>query len=105
SFFVIATQSVKSNLLREMDFTRNKTMANMYLIDVQEDQRDGVEKLIQSHTGKTFALIPTLRTRIYAINGKVLDPQSEEFKKDRHRLAFEYTITYLPRLEAVEKVT
>lgn len=105
SFFVIATQSVKTNLLREMDFTRNKTMPNMYLIDVQEDQRNGVEKLIQSYTGKQFELIPTLRTRIYAINGKVLDPQSDAFKKDRHRLAFEYTITYRPRLEPIETIT
>lgn len=105
AFFVIATQAVKDNLLREMDFGRNTTMPNMYLIDIQKDQREGVEKIIRDYTGKQFDFIPTLRARIYAVNGKALDPESKEFKKDRRRLAFEYTITYRQRLESTETVT
>lgn len=104
AFFVIATQAVKDNLLREMDFGRNKTMPNMYLIDVQTDQRAGVEKIIHDYTGKDFEFIPTLRARIYAVNGKPLDPESPEFKKDRRRLAFEYTITYRSHLEPTETI-
>jgi putative ABC transport system permease protein len=104
SFFIIAIHSLQSNLLREMDFSRRANMANMYLIDIQSDQRSGVERITKEATGQTVQLVPTVRARIVAINGKSLDPENEEYKKDRQRLGFEYTVTYRNYLEPTESI-
>ncbi len=104
SFFIIATQAMQSNLLREMDFQRRTNLPNMYLIDIQSDQKEGVEKIIKEATNQKPLLIPTVRARISAINGKTIDPESEQYKKDRGRLGFEYTITYRGKLDETESV-
>ena len=103
-FFIIAIHSLQSNLLREMDFSSRANMANMYLIDIQSDQRAGVEKIVREATGQTAQLVPTVRARIVAINGKTIDPESEEYKKDRQRLGFEYTVTHRNYLEPTETI-
>lgn len=102
-FFIIATQSLRSNLLRELDFEHRGKMPNLYLIDIQSDQQRGVRDLIRNETGERVELIPTVRARIYAINGKTLDLENAN-KKDRGRLGFEYTLTYRAHLESNETV-
>ncbi len=104
SFFIIAIHTMQSNLLSELDFTRRSNMPNMYLIDVQTDQREGVARIVKEANGETAQLIPTVRARIAAINGRELDPESESYKKDRRRLGFEYTMTYRPSMEPNETV-
>jgi putative ABC transport system permease protein len=76
----------------------------MYLIDIQGDQKAGVETIVKKATAEEPLLLPTLRARIAAINGKQVDPESEEYKKDRDRLGFEYTITYRSKLDETEKI-
>ena len=104
SFFILGVAALQSNLLRELDFSSRANMANMYLIDIQKDQRNGVEQIIEQATGKKTPLIPTIRSRIVAINGKELDPESERYQKDRQRLAFEYSMTYRDYLDPTETV-
>ncbi|MCI0413090.1 FtsX-like permease family protein [bacterium] len=104
SFFIIATQAMQSNLLREMDFQKRTNLPNMYLIDIQSDQKEGVEKIIRNATNQKPLLLPTVRARISAINGKNIDPESEAYKKDRGRLGFEYTLTYRGKLDETESI-
>ena len=104
SFFIIATQSLQSNLLNEMDFQKRTNLPNMYLIDIQSDQKDGVETIVQKEIGIKPQILPTVRARIAAINGKKIDTESEEYKKDRGRLGFEYTITYRGTLDETESI-
>ncbi len=105
AFFIITTQSLQSNLLREMDFQSRENLPNMYLIDIQSDQKDGVERIIRETTNEKPLILPTVRARIAAINGRVVDPESDEYKKDRGRLGFEYTLTYRDTLDETETVT
>ena len=104
SFFIIATQALQSNLLREMDFQKRTNLPNMYLIDIQSDQKEGVEKMINEATKQKALVVPTVRARISAINGKNIDPESEDYKKDRERLGFEYTLTYRGKLDETESI-
>ena len=104
SFFIIAVQSMQSNLLRDLSLDERKNMANMYLIDIQKDQKEAVGQLLhQKITGK-IELVPTLRMRIFAVNGKEVDLESPEYRKDRDRLGHEYTVTYRDRMEPNETV-
>jgi putative ABC transport system permease protein len=104
AFFIVAVYSLQANLLEEMDLTRRTNVPDMYLIDIQQDQKDGVAGIVKSATGQDLQLIPTVRARIVAINGKEINPESKEYKRDRGRLGFEYTLTYRPVLDVSESI-
>ena len=104
AFLVVAVQSVQSNLVDEFDLTRRGNLANAYLMDVQKDQVEGVNGIVTETTGKSAELIPTLRARIVAINGREIDPDAPELRRERGRLGREYVVTYRPRLEYNETV-
>lgn len=102
AFVVMAIQSLQTNLLNEIDLSRRTQLPNMFLIDIQTDQKQGVEKLIEEATGVRPELIPTVRARIYAINGREVDLDQPEQREQRGRLGREYVVTYRPHLESNE---
>ncbi|HWP42998.1 MAG TPA: FtsX-like permease family protein, partial [Blastocatellia bacterium] len=103
-FLIISIQSVESNLLREFDLGRQGNLPNLFLIDIQRDQREGVERIIKEETGEQVTLIPTVRARIVAINGKEVDLDRDEMRRDRGRLGREYVTTYRSHLEENETI-
>ena len=103
-FLVIAIQSLQSNLVREFDFDRRSNLPNMFLIDIQKDQVEGVANLIQQTTGEHPTLIPTVRARIAAVNGRDIDLEQSEMRRDRGRLGREYVVTYRSVLESNETI-
>ena len=104
AFLVIATQSLQQNLVREFDPAARGQLPNMFLIDVQKEQREGVEELITRTTGERPTLVPTVRTRIAAINGRSIDINDRERRAERGMLGREYVVTYRPQLEANEEI-
>jgi putative ABC transport system permease protein len=104
AFVVMAIHSLQTNLLNEIDLARRTNLPNMFLIDIQPDQKQGVEKLIEAATGVRPELIPTVRARIFAINGREIDLEGREMRQERGRLGREYVVTYRPRLEANETI-
>jgi putative ABC transport system permease protein len=104
AFLVIATQSLQQNLVREFDPASRAALPNMFLIDVQTDQKAGVEALVEQATGERPTLVPTVRTRLAAINGQSIDVDDKERRAQRGMLAREYVVTYRPQLEANETI-
>jgi putative ABC transport system permease protein len=104
AFLVIAVQALQTNLLDEFDISRRGNLPNMYLLDVQKDQVEGVRRLVAEATGAEAELIPTLRARIVAVNGREIDLDAPELKRERGRLGREYVVTYRPRLEYNETI-
>lgn len=103
-FLVISTQSLQANLISEFDLGRNGNIPNMFLIDVQKDQAQGLSDLVTQLTGNRPLLVPTVRLRVVGINGKEIDFNEPEMKRERNRLSREYVVTYRPELESNEKV-
>jgi len=103
-FLVITIQSLQSNLVREFDLNRRGNIPNMFLVDVQKDQEAGVSDLVQSATGERPLLVPTIRTRIVAINGSEVNFDNADMKRERGRLGREYVVTYRPLLAENEKL-
>ena len=103
-FLVLAIQSLQANLLREFAQLQRNNLPNMYLIDIQKDQAEGVAKLIEQATGEPPELIPTVRARIFAVDGQVVDLERGEMRTSRGRVGREYVVTYRPTLEANEKI-
>ncbi|HYO92732.1 MAG TPA: ABC transporter permease, partial [Pyrinomonadaceae bacterium] len=100
AFVVMAIHSLQTNLLDEIDLARRTNLPNMFLIDIQPNQKQGVENIVEAATGVRPELIPTVRARIFAINGREVDLEQREMRQDRGRLGREYVVTYRPRLES-----
>ncbi len=103
-FLIVATRSIQTNLLYEFDFGRQSQFPNLFLIDVQKDQRQGVEELVARETGQRINLIPTVRMRMVEINGREIDFEQSEMRRERGRLGREYVVTYRPNLEENEDI-
>ncbi|MDQ3650938.1 MAG: ABC transporter permease [Acidobacteriota bacterium] len=103
-FLVLVIQSLQVNLMNDFNLARRDNLPNMFLIDIQKDQQAGVAKLVEETAGVRPTLVPTVRTRIYAINGRVVDLNSGEMREQRGMLGREYVVTYRPQLEANEKI-
>ena len=70
----------------------------MVLVDVQKDQRMGVEELVERETGEKPTLVPTVRARMMAINGVEIDLDKTPAGRERGRLGREYVATYRSEL-------
>jgi putative ABC transport system permease protein len=104
AFLVLSIQSLQKNLIREFDLTRQGNLPNMFLIDIQKDQKERVEQLVEQSTGERPTLIPTIRARIAELNGQKVDFEQDEMKRERGRLGREYVVTYRPKLESNETI-
>jgi putative ABC transport system permease protein len=104
AFVVMSIQSLQANLLAEIDLSRRTSLPSMFLIDIQPDQKQGVENLVEQATGARPELIPTTRARIFAINGREVDLEEPGQRQERGRLGREYVVTYRPALEANESI-
>ena len=103
-FAVLSVQSLQANFLHELDRGRTGDLPDMFLIDIQTDQRQGVSDLVTQTMGSPPILVPTVRTRIVAIDGKDIDLNETEMKRERGRLGREYVVTYRPNLESNETI-
>jgi putative ABC transport system permease protein len=104
SFFVIGVRALQMNLIDEFSVTLDRAGADMFLIDIQQDQLDGVRELVKSRAGVDPRLIPVLRARVTAVSGKANNLDSVSDVRARGGLSREFVITYRNHLEPNEKL-
>ncbi len=102
SFFVLGVRALQSNLLSQFSVQLDQSGADMFLVDIQHDQVDGVRQFVEQH-GVEPRLIPVLRARVTGVRGA--DTNLENYADVRGRsLGREYVITYRNHLEQNESV-
>jgi putative ABC transport system permease protein len=76
----------------------------MFLLDIQQEQRDGVTVLMDAQNGDAPAplLIPVLRARVVGVRGQNVNLESYEDVRGRGNLGREFTVTYRAALNANE---
>ncbi len=104
-FFLVGSFGVRATLLQTIDTRRSADLPDMYLADVQQDQRDAVIAVVRNATGTNPEMVSTLRARITALDGKPIDLDAVKDPGDRGRLGREYTVTSRYELDEHEKVT
>ena len=106
SFFVLGVRALQSNLISEFAVDFGAGGADLFLVDIQHDQVDGVRQLIASRQDAGSAparLVPVLRARVTGVRGR--DTSLEGFADVRGRgIGREFVITYRDHLEANETV-
>lgn len=106
--FLIATiYLVQRNLLEPFAIDTRAGAPNLFLFDIQEDQRDGVARLLRRNGAPPIRLTPLIPARISTINGRSV----EEILSDsagpfipRWALRREYRHTYRDTLVGTEEL-
>ncbi len=112
-FFVVSVRLLQLNLREEFNPNLDSLRADLYLIDIQRDQRAGITEIAKKYLGSAPEIVPTVRARISKINDSEvnLDPPKTDRNRDQNRgqnpgmLGREYILTYRDHLEDFEKVT
>ena len=103
SFFVIGIHAVQANLLGAFALEIREDSPDMFLIDIQQDQRTGVGELLRERVGEAPGLIPVLRARVTGVTGQRTTLDSARAVR-RRGVGREFTVTYRDHLEANERV-
>jgi len=101
AFFILSIQHVQANLLNAFSLELSDESPDMFLIDIQRDQDEGVRALVDARALAPAKLIPVLRARVTGVAGS--DINLEEYEDVRRRgLGREYVTTFRSHLEANE---
>lgn len=109
SFFIIGMRAVQANLLASFTLELREDTPDMFLIDVQQDQAEGVTSILEAArlgpagTDPPPRLIPVLRARVTGVRGPATSIEGRRAVR-RAGLGREYTVTYRGRLEENERV-
>ncbi|HZM93890.1 MAG TPA: FtsX-like permease family protein [Vicinamibacterales bacterium] len=106
TFFILGVRALQVNLLQDFSVQVGEDAPDMFLMDIQSDQRAGLTALIDRENGAENVpkLIPVLRARITGVRGREVNLESYEDVRERGGLSREFTITYRSALEANEKL-
>ena len=103
SFFIIGVRSLQASLLSNFALELRDDTPDMFLIDIQQDQADGVQAMLEASVHRPAQLIPVLRARVNSVNGRDLRVDGVQAAR-RAGLGREYMVTYRSHLEENERV-
>lgn len=104
SFFIVGVHLLQNGLLSELSLRLRDDGPDMFLMDVQRDQLEGVRSALQE-TGATDAkFLPVLRARVVGVEGREVRLENFQDVRGRGGLAREYTVTYRAATEPNEEV-
>jgi len=107
AFFIVGVRSLQASLLGEFSVQVDAGAPDMFLLDVQRPQVDGVRAFLgdRSRGVGEFQLIPVLRARVIGVAGRETTLDSPEaVRESRMSIGREFTITYRDHLEANERI-
>jgi putative ABC transport system permease protein len=104
TFFILGVRGLQANLLKDFALQVGENAPDMFLMDIQPEQRDGIAALVDAANGQAPApvLIPVRRARVVGVRGRDVTLESYEDVRGRGGLSREFTVTYRPALEANE---
>ena len=106
AFLVVGVRMVQENLLAEFRLDELPDSPDMFLVDVQLDQIQGIRTLLASPglgVQGSPQMIPVLRARVAGLRGATVSANTPDDVR-RRGLGREFTITYRAALERNERV-
>lgn len=103
AFFILGVRLVQGSLLGEFSLELQKGAPDMFLLDVQRDQVQDVERILRGAVGEApIRMLPVLRARVTSVRGQDDDASSADSVQSRQGLGREFVITYRDHLEVNE---
>ncbi|MEZ5290398.1 MAG: FtsX-like permease family protein [Vicinamibacterales bacterium] len=106
-FFILGVRALQNNLVQEVSVDLGPEAPDMFLLDIQRDQVDGVVRTLSAAQPQGAApprTLPVLRARVTGVQGREVSLEDYEDVRGRGSLAREYTVTYRNHLEANERL-
>jgi len=106
TFFILGARGVQENLLAEMAVQLRTDAPDLFLIDIQPDQVDGVRDVLAraAGVGPDTSFLPVLRGRITAVEGRELRLGGADEVRAEGELGREFVVTYRDRLAPNERL-
>jgi putative ABC transport system permease protein len=107
AFFIVGVRSLQASLLSEFSLQVAADAPDMFLLDVQKGQADGVRAFLgdPAHGAGEYQLIPVLRARVVGVAGQEVNLEgADEVRQRGVSIGREFTITYRDHLEPNERV-
>jgi putative ABC transport system permease protein len=107
AFFIVGVRSLQASLLNEFSVQIDAAAPDMFLLDVQKGQVDGMRAFLgdKSHGAGDFQLIPVMRARVVGVYGRETTLESaDEVRRSGMSIGREFTITYRNHLESNERI-
>jgi putative ABC transport system permease protein len=86
AFFIVGIRSLQASLLDEFSIQVSADSPDMFLLDIQKEQADGVRAFLAQHGAAGAQLLPVLRARVVGTGRR------------------EYTVTYRDHVESNERI-
>lgn len=103
-FFVMGVRAVQGNLLEEFSVQVGTSSPDLVLIDVQQDQVEGVRAAVAPYVQAAPRLVPLMRARVVGVIGAQVNLPTTEDVRRQGRLTREFGVTYRDALEANEQL-
>jgi putative ABC transport system permease protein len=107
AFFIVGVRSLQASLLSEFSIQVAQDAPDMFLLDVQKTQAEGVRAFLgdPSHGAGEYQLIPVLRARVVGVAGQEMTLDGADAVREKGvSIGREFTITYRDHLESNERV-
>ena len=107
TFFILGVRALQDNLVQEVSVEVASDAPDLFLLDIQRDQVDGVMQTLQQQLppgAPAPRALPVLRARVVGVQGRALTLENYEDVRGRGSLAREYTVTYRAGLEPNERI-
>ena len=105
AFFIVGVRSLQATLLDEFSVQTSQDSPDMFLLDIQRGQADGMQAFLKQTLGAPAPLIPVLRARVVGVSGRETNLDGpEDVRRRGVSIGREFTITYRDHLEANERV-
>jgi putative ABC transport system permease protein len=107
TFFILGVRALQDTLVREVSVDLASDAPDLFLLDIQRDQVDGVRQTLgarQAAGSEPPRVLPVLRARVVGVQGRELTLENYEDVRGRGSLAREYTVTYRAGLERNERL-
>lgn len=102
AFFVLGVRLIQTSLLDAIRIQIAEDSPDMFLIDVQPDQREALVRTVTAAGAQAPKLVPVLRARVTGVRGQLVNLESYEDVRGRGSLAREYVITFRDALDPNE---
>lgn len=107
TFFILGVRALQDTLVREVSVDLASDAPDLFLLDIQRDQVEGVRATLGARQAPGSAaprVLPVLRARVVGVQGRELTLENYEDVRGRGSLAREYTVTYRDGLEDNERL-